>query len=88
MLALLEHTADGEIHTARELKEILADHFGITPEERQHMLPSGQQTTFHNRVAWAKAYLERAGILKNVRRGHFTIADRGREIPSFFRGTN
>jgi restriction system protein len=80
MLPLLQHTADGEIHTARELKETLADHFGITPEERQHMLPSGQQTTFHNRVAWAKTYLERAGILQNVRRGHFTITDRGREI--------
>jgi restriction system protein len=64
----------------RELKETLAEHFGITPEVRQHMLPSGQHTTFHNRVAWSKTYLERAGILKNVRRGHFTITDRGREI--------
>jgi restriction system protein len=46
------------------------------------MLPSGQQTTFHNRVAWAKTYLERAGLIRNVRRGHFTITDRGREILS------
>lgn len=80
MLPLLQHTADGEIHTARDLKEPLADHFALTPEERALKLPSGQQTYFHNRLAWAKTYLERAGILQNVRRGHFTITDRGREI--------
>lgn len=80
MLPLLQHTADGEIHTVRELKETLAGYFSITTEERQQMLPSGQQTTFYNRVSWAKMYLERAGVLQNVRRGHFTITDRGRKI--------
>ena len=80
MLPLLQHINDGKVHTARELKIPLADHFGVTTEELQHLLPSGRQTTFHNRVAWAKTYLERAGLLKNVRRGHFTITDRGREV--------
>jgi len=80
MLPLLQHTADGEIYTARGLKETLADHFGLTVEERAQMLPSRQQTTFHNRVAWAKTYLQRSGLLENIRRGHFTITDRGREV--------
>jgi restriction system protein len=80
MLPLLRHTADGKIHTARELKESLATAFNLTIEERQHMLPSGQQSTFHNRVAWAKTYLERAGLLESVRRGHFRVSARGREV--------
>ena len=80
MLPLLQHTIDGEVHTARELRSTLADYFGLTTEEREHLLPSGQHPTFQNRVAWAKTYLEGAGLLKNVRRGHFTITDRGREV--------
>lgn len=80
MLPLLQHTADGQIHTAREFKETLADHFGLTPDERHQMLPSGQQTTFHNRVAWAKTYLSQAGLLETVRRGQFRITERGRTI--------
>ena len=80
MLPLLQHAADEEVHTARALKEPLADHFDLSEEERELKLPSGQQTYFHNRLAWAKTYLERAGILQNVRRGHFRITDRGREI--------
>ena len=80
MLPLLQHINDGKVHTARELRRTLGDYFDLTTEEHQHLLPSGQQTTFHNRVAWAKTYLERAGLLKNVRRGHFTITDRGREV--------
>lgn len=80
MLPLLQHTADGEIYTSRGLKGPLADHFGLTAEERERMLPSGQQTYFHNRLAWAKTYLDRAGIIQNVSRGRFTITDRGREL--------
>lgn len=80
MLPFLQHTADGEIHTARDLKETLAEHFELTDDERGHLLPSGQQTTFQNRVAWAKTYLQQAALLQSVRRGYFTITDRGREV--------
>ena len=40
-------------------------------------LPSGQQSRFNNRVAWAKVYLERAGLLIKTRRGYFRITDPG-----------
>ncbi|QDT78418.1 Mrr restriction system protein [Gimesia maris] len=80
MLPLLQHTSDGEIHTNRELKDTLADFFGLSPEEREKLLPSGQQTVFLNRVSWAKIYMERAGLLERVSRGHFIITERGREV--------
>ena len=40
-------------------------------------LPSGQQSRLNNRVAWAKVYLERAGLLIKTRRGYFRITDPG-----------
>ena len=80
MLPLLKHISDGKIHTVRILKDTLADYLELSDEERQKLLPSGQQTVFHNRVAWAKTYMERAGLLETITRGQFTITDRGREV--------
>jgi len=80
MLPLLQQTADKEVHTNRELKDTLADHFELSTEERQELLPSGQQSVFHNRVAWAKTYMERAGLIETISRGHFTITNRGIEV--------
>lgn len=80
MLPLLKLTADGEVHTVRALKDTIAQQLDISEDELNHMLPSGQQTTFHNRVSWAKTYLLHAGLLEQTKRGHFTISPRGREV--------
>lgn len=82
MLPFLELTADGEEHTAAELREPLANRYQLTEEERQQKLPSGAAKLFNNRVAWAKIHLERAGLIENTRRGVFRIADAGRRILS------
>lgn len=55
----------------------LADQLGLTPDERAELLPSGKQTRFANRVNWAKAYLAKAGLVENTRRGYFSITPRG-----------
>ena len=57
--------------------ERLAGQLGLTSEERAEMLPSGKQTRFANRVNWAKAYLAKAGLVENTRRGYFRITPRG-----------
>jgi len=46
---------DGELHTAREVRETLASYMQLSEEDRLEMLPSGSQRTFDNRVAWASA---------------------------------
>ena len=51
----------------------------MTEEERTHLLPSGRQTTFVNRVHWSKSYLGKAGLVDLTGRGRFAITDRGRE---------
>jgi restriction system protein len=80
MLPLLELTSDGNEHTVAGLREPLADRFRLSEDDRKEKLPSGQQFRFHNRVAWAKIYLERAGLLETVRRGHFRLTERGRNV--------
>lgn len=80
MLPLLRFAADGEEHSLADARGPLADHFSLTDDERKELLPSGQQPRFNNRVAWAKVYLGRAGLLDKTKRGHFRISDRGREV--------
>lgn len=80
MLPLLSHVADGHEHTIAASRDILADQFNLTEEERKQRLPSGAANNFYNRLAWAKTYLERAGLITKIKRGVFTISPRGREV--------
>ncbi len=80
MLPLLQFAADGAEHSVAESRSPLGDQFGLTEDERAELLPSGQQSRFNNRVAWAKVYLERAGLLEKTRRAHFKITSRGIEV--------
>jgi restriction system protein len=80
MLPLLKLVADGNEHSLRETIEGLADEFRLSDDERKELLPSGQQRTFDNRVAWARTYMNKAGLLDATRRGYFRISQRGREI--------
>ena len=64
----------------RELTDLLAGRFGLTEAERQEVLPSGQQSIFSNRVAWAKSHLKYAGLLENPTRGRVRISELGRKV--------
>ncbi len=79
MLPLLKLAAEREWRISDAVDK-LADEFSISPEERAALLPSGRQTTIRNRVAWAKSYLIKAGLLKPTKRGHFFISDQGRNV--------
>ena len=80
MLPLLKFASDGKEHSQSEASEALSHHFSITESERREMLPSGRQTRFNNRVAWANVYLRKSGFLESTRRGRFKITARGQEI--------
>jgi restriction system protein len=62
------------------LEEEIGKALRITPEERQVMLPSGNQTLFGNRLNWARSYLSKAGLIELPRRGYCRATDRGREL--------
>jgi restriction system protein len=79
MLPLLKLATQGEMRINLAVDH-LAKELHLTAEEMAHLLPSGKQATFANRVHWAKSYLVQAGLLQITKRAHFQITDRGREI--------
>ena len=80
MLPILKIAGDGQEHRISDVVDQLAHDFQLTEEERQQFLPSGKQTTFANRVHWAKTYLGQAGLLEATKRAHIRITDRGRKV--------
>jgi restriction system protein len=77
MLPLVQLAGDKAEHSLRETIETLANEFKLTEQERQALLPSGQQEIFANRVGWARTYLKKAGLIETTRRGFFKITERG-----------
>jgi restriction system protein len=80
MLPLLRLAADGHVHSLAEARDALATQFKLSDTDLQELLPSGRQQKFANRVAWAKSYLQQAGLLLSPRRAHFQISDRGQSV--------
>jgi len=80
MLPLLRVASDGKEHPLAKVREMLAEEFKLTQAEQDERLPSGRQSRFANRVAWAKVYLEQGELLHSPRRGYLQITDRGHEV--------
>ena len=77
MLPIMKVAQDGKEHTARELRQVIADQLGLSENERKQLLPSGSQPIFTNRMAWARAHLQRAGLVEKTGRGSFRVTPRG-----------
>jgi restriction system protein len=73
----LQAIEDGELHSAKEIREIIAKDMNISESDRAIMLPSGKQSTFDNRVSWAKTYLDKAGLIETPVRGKYRITESG-----------
>jgi restriction system protein len=79
MRPLLELAADGKEHQSSAAVMQIGQKFGLTKEELEELLPSGQQRRFNNRIAWATSYLRATGLFESPGRGRFKITDRGRQ---------
>jgi restriction system protein len=82
MLPVLRILDDGQEHAPVTVRQRAALEFNLTEADLAELLPSGRQTTFANRVAWALAYLKQARLLDSPRRGSYRITDRGKEVLS------
>lgn len=81
-LPVLRYFGDEKAHSKDEVLSVLGKEFGLSDEELGELLPSGRQSRFDNRVAWAKSYLKQAGLLDNVARGMHRITPRGMKVLS------
>jgi len=81
MLPLLKRLdQEKEPVPVRSFIDSIADEFGLAPEERAERLPSGAENLMSNRLAWARTYLGKAGLLVSPKRGVVSITDAGRDL--------
>ena len=73
--AFLKAVSDGELHSAKDVRNNIANSMKLTEEDLAEMLPSGTQRTFDNRVAWARTYLDKAGLIETPMRGKYHITE-------------
>lgn len=80
MLPVLLSIKDGKEHSNTEIYGQIASSFNLSEKELNHMLPSGVQSTYENRVGWAKTYLKKAGLVTTPSRGKVKITERGLSV--------
>ncbi|AOW95250.1 restriction endonuclease [Rhodococcus sp. WMMA185] len=75
----LKVLSDGRTWRKRDLHAAVADHVGLSADQRAEVLPSGQSRS-DNRIGWALSGLYRAKLVEKPARATFVIADAGREL--------
>jgi restriction system protein len=79
MMPVLKLASAGEVRIS-DVVERLSDQLQLSEDDLAEMLPSGKQSTFANRVHWAKSYLKQAGLVVATKRAHFKITPRGSAV--------
>ncbi|MGL5828574.1 MAG: restriction endonuclease [Angustibacter sp.] len=79
MAPSLTALSDGRVWGSRELITRAATLLGLTADQRQIRIPSGQEQWI-NRGNWALSYLYRASAVDRVSRGRYLITDVGRHL--------
>ncbi len=62
---------------AADAQDAAAKRLGLSDEDRQERLPSGQQAVYKNRAGWAHDRLKRIGYSESVRRGWWQLTAAG-----------
>jgi restriction system protein len=61
-LPFLQFLADGKARRMQEVAESVADHFQLSPQDREEPIPSGQSSKLANRIGWCRTHLKLAGF--------------------------
>jgi restriction system protein len=77
MLPVLQQISAADEQAPGTIRDAVASKLALTAQDLAQLLPSGRQTAFANRVAWALGYLKQAGMVESPRRGVYRITERG-----------
>ena len=80
MKPVLEALSDGAATRISEVRARVAAAEALTPGDLREVLPSGRQSVFANRVAWAVTHMARAGLVERVRRGSYRLTEDGGKL--------
>lgn len=79
---VLKCLADNKDHTTKEIISYCADSAGLSDSEKRETLASGT-TLYINRIAWARTYLSKAGLIKKTARAVYHITPEGKKAINF-----
>src|SRR5687767_15025411 len=77
MLPVLRQLEAGGEQAPSDVRQQVSSTLNLTEADLSELLPSGRQTTFANRVAWALGYLKQAGLAESPKRGVYRVTERG-----------
>jgi restriction system protein len=80
MLPSLVAMLDGSAYRIGDLVKPISFQFSVSDEEVAQRIASGKSTVLENRLAWARAYLKKAGLVEPVSRGQYRITQRGLDV--------
>ncbi len=80
MQPTLVSLTDGEAHTLQQIRGAVAAVLNVSEEDQEQLLPSGKQTTYSNRVAWALTHMMHAGLVHRPARAQYAISERGHAV--------
>ena len=80
MFPILQELADGSVKDSRRLRRVVMEAFGMTADERNEMLKSGQSRIV-NRVGWGITDLRKAELIESgEKRGTYRITEAGNDF--------
>jgi len=77
--AVMECLKDGKTHTSKETIDFCAKYHRLTQEDLNEKMQSGQPL-YSNRIAWARTYLYKAGLIEKPGRGVYSLTQEGRIV--------
>ena len=80
MLPVLKALSDGRETPISEVRENVAAAGELTQEDLGELLPSGRQSVFVNRIAWAVTHMSHAGLIEKIRRGVYRLTREGKSL--------
>lgn len=76
---VLEALSDGNIYRNKDIRQKIIQNYDYSDEELNETLLSGKNR-IGDRIGWSITYLKKAKVIENVKRGHYKITQRGKEL--------
>ena len=77
MRPVLAFLSDGADRPVSDVTEHVSDEYGLTPQERAELIPSGGQRLINNKTHWAISHMFQARLVTRPSRGHVQITEAG-----------
>ena len=80
MLPVLKVLGDNKERTGAEISKIIANQLNLTEEEYNKIYENNPKKIFPDRVAWARTYLKKAGLIESPQRTTSKITETGLKV--------